>query len=125
MIYRRLDANGDRVFGGNQNDFLSGREAVAQSIFTRLRLLKEEFWEDQDDGLPLFQTILGSFGPGGNKKIADSLIQKRIIETPEVTEITEFQSEFVPATRSYTFQCLVNTQYGTIPVTSESLLPAL
>lgn len=35
MIYRKLDPNGDYIFGSNGNCYLSGAEAVQQAIVTR------------------------------------------------------------------------------------------
>ena len=54
MIYRMLDADGDYVFGRSKHAYLEGVEAVAQAIKTRLLLLYAEWWEDREDGLPLF-----------------------------------------------------------------------
>ena len=59
MIYRRLDADYDYTFGQGKQDFVSGVDAVAQAIYTRLFLLFGEWWEDQKDGLPLWQSIIG------------------------------------------------------------------
>jgi hypothetical protein len=117
MRYRRLDINGDYVFGQGRKDYLEGTEAVSQAIKTRLNLFLEEWWENPSDGLPLWQQILGKFGPNGNKDAIDLLIKNRIASTTDVTQITAFVSEYNVSTRSYTCQCTVDTKYGTISVT--------
>ncbi|MGD8188579.1 hypothetical protein ACQCN2_01130 [Brevibacillus ginsengisoli] len=111
MIYRQLDG-GDYSMG---KPFLSKSAAVGQAIYTRLKLLLEEWWEQADDGLPLFQNILGSRGHQDSLNAIDLLIQARIIETPDVSQITNFQSSY--DNRTYSFQCNVDTTFGeTIPI---------
>lgn len=99
------------MFGQNQKDFLTGIEATAQNIQTRLLLLQAEWWEDLEDGLPLWQQILGY---RDSKNTADILIRDRILGTRDVTDITEFESTFNPNTRKYTFSATVNTTYGIV-----------
>ena len=57
MKNRRLTDNWDYTFGHGINDYLTGVEAVAQAIKSRLLLLYHEWWEDLEDGLPLFEKI--------------------------------------------------------------------
>ena len=77
-----------------------------------MELLKGEWWEDLNDGLPLFQSILGQFG---NKKVADLLISKRISETKDVLSLNVFESSLNPETREYSYYASsVDTVYGTI-----------
>ncbi len=112
MRYRRLDADGDMVAGQGRNDFATGREAVAQAVKTRLWLLYGEWWEDQTDGLPLWQQILGVAGV--TKEQLDRIYQTRIAATPEVTAITELASSLV--SRSYSMTCKAATPYGAVAV---------
>jgi hypothetical protein len=116
MIYRRLDSSGDYTFGQSKQNFLNDINAVAQAILTRLRLLKGEWWEDTEDGLPLFQQILGARGT--NKKVVDSLIRLRILDTIGVTGIETYDSTFDGETRAYTFTAVVNTKYGSTTITN-------
>lgn len=109
MLYRLLDADKDYSFGKGIQNMISGREAVAQAIYTRLFLLQGEWWEDLEDGLPLMQRILGF---RNTQQAADLLIRKRILETKDVSELYNFSSEFNPETRAYTFSCTVATVYG-------------
>lgn len=59
MKYRKLDENGDYVFGNNSYDYIEKDEAIAQAIKTKLYLFYGEWWEDISLGLPMFQSILG------------------------------------------------------------------
>lgn len=119
MIYRILDENGDYQFGKGRQNFTYGSYAVAQAIKTRLKLLKAEWWENTEEGLPLFQQILGQNGTTDNIMIADSLIKERILNTEKVLSIEEFKSEY--SKRSYTFSCKANSEYGTIILNNISL----
>jgi hypothetical protein len=111
MIYRRLDSSGDYCFGRGKQDFVSDTNAVAQAIKTRVLLLSEEWWEDQSDGTPLFQSILGVSGTPENLSAADLIVQDRIINTQNVTEIVDFTRSY--ENRVYSFKCTVNTVFGT------------
>ena len=113
---RRLDENWDPVYGNGQGDYITDIDAVVQIIESRLRLWLAEWWEDQEEGLPMMQKILGK--PGANKKIIDGIIQKRISGTPYVTGIESFVSEIDTVNRDY--QCLakVYTQFGTVVVST-------
>jgi len=110
MKYRELDADGDYAFG--QNRFVNNVEAVGQAIFTRMKLLYGEWWERTDDGLPLFERILGVFVDDRKKDAVDLIISERITGTPGVRNITKLDSEFY--NRSYSAQCAVNTIFGNL-----------
>lgn len=110
MIYRRLDNNGDYSFGKGGQDFISGTLAVAQAIKSKLLLLQGEWWENTEEGLPLFQNILGVSGTPENLGGVDLLIQNRIAETPGVNTISNYSRTFQD--RSYSVSCDVETIYG-------------
>lgn len=110
MIHRRLDNNSDYSFGRGKQDFLIGSDAVGQAIRTRLLLLKEEWWEDQSDGTPLFQSILGVPGTSEFLEAADLIVRERISSTENVTEIIDFTSNY--GSRAYSIKCTVNTAFG-------------
>ena len=112
MRYRRLDANGDYVFGGGSTDMLHDKEACAQAIKTRLLLLLAEWWEDLKEGLPLFQGILAQ----RDIAYAERLLRERIEGTQHVNQITFFQSFFSNETREYTFYATVDTDFGEISI---------
>ncbi|TRY23685.1 hypothetical protein FOI68_20695 [Brevibacillus sp. LEMMJ03] len=113
MIYRPM-VGGDYTMG---LPFLSGADAVKQAINTRLKLLMNEWWEQMDDGLPLFQHILGVKGHPDSLRAVDLLVQERIMGTPHVSRIVDFQSSYDG--RAYSCQCSVETTFGeTIPITT-------
>lgn len=114
--YRMLDADGDYVFGNNAQNFLSDTDAVTQAVKTRLKLFQGEWWENKNEGLPLFQSILGQSGSPENIKSADLLIKDIIANTQDVTDIVSFSSTYV--NRNYSFSCTIETKYGSTQITS-------
>lgn len=110
MQYRRLDENGDYSFGRGSQDFNSGTLAVAQAIKTRLLLLRGEWWEDTEEGLPLFQNILSQSGSPENLQSVDLLIKDRISSTSGVKSILNYVRTFEDRTLS--ISCTVETIYG-------------
>ena len=110
MKYRELDENGDSTFG--QNRFLKNIEAVGQALVTRLKLLYGEWWEQTDDGLPLFERILGVFVSEQSLSAVDLIISERITGTPGVQNITVFTSELY--NRVYSAHCAVSTVFGAV-----------
>lgn len=107
--YRTLSPTGDYTFGFGNTCFVSDSEAVRQAIQTKLKMFKNEYWEDLNDGLPFFQKMAGSF----DKNAIDMAVKARILETPYVTDIQTFQSE-ISVYRKYTMYATVNTEFGTV-----------
>lgn len=116
MKYRKLN-NGDYTLGKGEGNFVTGVDAVSQAIKTRLLLLQGEWWEDTNLGLPLFQSILGLPGTPENLHSIDLIIQDQIANTPDVTNILNFESTY--ENRTYSLKCTVETKYGeaTVEVT--------
>ena len=109
-----IQSDQDYTFGQSLQNMVSTKEAVGQAVKTRLKLLYSEWWEDIEDGLPLFEQILAIPATGNNKQIVDKLIQDRIQQTLNVTGITSFQSIFDNKTRQYTFTCTIDTKFGQV-----------
>lgn len=124
MLYRKIDSNGDYVFGQNMDGFYSGAKACGQAIYTSLKLLQGEWWEDQQDGLPLFQHILGQSGTLEHIRGADMLIQERILGVEGVTAISSFESSYDSAKRTYTItNATVQTQFGDVILKGVTFTP--
>lgn len=117
MRYRKLDANGDYTFGGQQADFYrDSPDAVAQAVQTRLRLDRGEWFLDVTDGTPWSAEVLGE------RTVAtrDAAMKKRILGTPGVTQIDSFESAVDPETRRYSVTVTITTAYGQTTI-SEAL----
>ncbi len=116
MIYRQLDDNGDYIFGRGKHAYLEGVDAVAQAIKTRLLLLYHEWWEDLEDGLPLWEKIMASSGRPDNIKAVDFIFRERIQNTIGVLSILGYESSF--KNRRYIFRCAVETLYGSLVISN-------
>jgi hypothetical protein len=109
MRYRKLDSNGDMLFGNQQADFFRDQaEAVAQAVWTRLRLWVGEWFVDTTEGTPYQQAVLGT----NKRKTVEPAMRRRILNTEGVTNIEEFQMLFDPDNRVVTINAVINTAYG-------------
>lgn len=109
MRYRKLSSDGDYVFGSGKNDFLvNSPEAVAQAILTRLKLWLGEWFADTSDGTGWNQSIVGK----QSKNLYELTLHQRVLETPGVKNIVDFQSTLDPDTRRLTVSMTVNTIFG-------------
>src|ERR1700679_3912461 len=81
--------------GNGQANFISDLAAVTQIIATRLRLFQGEWFLNLLDGLPMFQSILGSSGSPRNLQVIMNLISARILGTPFVIGITSINATYV------------------------------
>jgi hypothetical protein len=115
MRYRKLDNSGDYTFGTSSN-FYVGTTAVSQAIYTNLKLLYGEWWEDTSQGLPLFEQILGKHGTPNDIRAVDLIIQECINQVTGVLNINNYTSSF--ENRKYSATCTVKTPYGdaTVPI---------
>ncbi len=112
MTVRRLDENGDIATRGEQ--FIGGREEIAQTVLTRLRMFLGEYFRDIQDGTPWFEQILGKFT---SLSAAESALRARIANTPGVVRLTSFSADFDINTRRYSVTAGILTDYGLDEVT--------
>ena len=113
MKVRKLDSNGDIVTHGET--WATDAEAVAQTAKTRLNLFLGEYFRDITDGMPWFEKEDGSqgiFGKGYSLAQVESLIRRRILETPEVLKILRFTTDFDNNERRLNVECTILTTYG-------------
>lgn len=110
MRYRRLDENGDMCFGQGGYNYCLGSEAVAQAIKTKIKLLKNEWWEDLEDGTPLFESILSQKATPEGVNAIDIIIKARILEVPNVSSVSSFVSRIVD--REYEATLNIETTFG-------------
>lgn len=109
MRVRRLDENGDLVTSGQM--FAYDKEAVAQTVKTRLRLYSGEYFRNINDGTPWFQSILGKFQ---NINAVEAILRNRINQTNGVVRLLSFSLNYDPTdlTRTLNVSSEVLTQWG-------------
>ena len=109
MRYRKLDAAGDMTFGGGLNNYhIDTPDAVAQAVMTRLRQWRGEWFADTADGTPWLTHVLGE----RTQQIYEAVIRSRILQTPGVNRLVEFETEIDVNTRALTVTAAVDTIYG-------------
>lgn len=111
MKYRKLDENGDYVFGNNSYDYIEKDEAIAQAIKTKLYLFYGEWWEDISLGLPMFQSILGQVSNNNLRQTVILLCAEQISLVEGVTSV-DFISVDISA-RKLGLTIDVTTENGT------------
>jgi hypothetical protein len=104
------------LYGNGQNCFISDLQAVAQILAQRLKLFQGEWWENLDDGLPLFQSILGSSAGQKNLQVITNLISARILGTVYVTSISSLTISY--ESRVFKYSSQAETQFGTVYLTN-------
>ena len=110
MKYRRLGKNGDYTFGQGTANFLTGAEAVAQAVKTKILLLSAEWWEDLEDGTPLFDGILLQRSSEEGKKAVDLIVRDRLLGVEGVVQVSSFASTLSDG--YYQANVTVETLYG-------------
>lgn len=118
MVQQNDPVTNDPIEGPNGPVFLTDIDAVAQIIYTKLRLLLGEWWENLTIGFPLFQSLIGSSGSPTNQAGVMLIIQQTILSCPYVIQIVGFSFIHNTATLASTFQATVSTAFGTIIVTN-------
>lgn len=116
IAMRKLDSNHDPIAGAGFNAFVYDVDAVAQLIGTRLLMFEGEWWANLQDGLAMFQQILGVGGAGNASDLIAGIISNRIEQTPYVVELRDVSTTYDPNSRSYSFSCIVVTAFGNLQV---------
>lgn len=115
MTVRRIDPEtGDIITSGRQ--FITGRnsqEEIRQTIITRLRLFSGEYFRNINDGTPWFQVILEK---RTTNEAREAVLRRRLIETPGVLQLVEFQSDFDIDSRKLTVTAEVLTEHGLVSI---------
>jgi hypothetical protein len=110
MRVRKVDENGDMVFGGDQAAFLrNSPDAVAQIVESRLNLWQGEWYLDLSDGTPYEQNVLGRY----TANVRDAVLQRRILTTPGVDAIKTYSGFFdTTSPRDYSVSVELKTAYS-------------
>lgn len=109
MKVRRLSTDNDMTFGNGGLNFIGdSAEAVAQNIYTRLKLWLGEWFLDTNDGTDWLGKCLG-------KNTLDSAvaeIRRVILNTDGVEGIVDLTVSNDTASRQVKIQATVKTPYG-------------
>jgi len=109
LLYLQLDAAYDPIFDVTAS--LTNLDAVTQAIQTRLNLWLGEWWERLNDGLPVFQQMLGQLGSAQGLAAMELSIQQRIQDTPYVTSAS-VSASFTNGVLKVNYTA--TTQFGTV-----------
>lgn len=112
MQYRKINENGDYVFGDNQGDYLSDTAAVGQAVATKLRMLYGEWFEDISIGLPYFQSMLGQVSNDQIKRVLSMSVTQALQDMAEVQSIKSITVNYDNVNRVLAMQVDVTTTQG-------------
>lgn len=115
MKVRKMDADGDFIFGRSNEYFKDSPEGVAQCVSTRLQLWTGQWFLDVTEGTQWLPK-----GVLGKQSLADTIIQSRIRGTPGVRDITEYEAVLDTNIRKLKITAKIDTTYGASSV-SEAL----
>lgn len=87
---------------------------VVQHVRSRLLFFTGEWFLDLLAGTPYFESIFVKPADLGR---VESILKTRILETPEVSTLTEFYMDFNEITRNLRINFTAETTYGTIDET--------
>jgi hypothetical protein len=110
MQIRKVDANGDIIFGRGQGTFLSGDQAIAELLRRRIMLWLGEWFLDTTDGVD-YPNILAT-RPAPMQHAGDQLRQ-RITDTAGVTALNSYTDSFDHQTDTYSAQAKIATENAT------------
>lgn len=87
MRVRSIDSNSDWTFGKGRANYVSERNAIAQSVRTRLRAFQNDYYLDTENGIPWIQ-LLGNLGT--ERRILRA-VERTALQTEGVLRITRLE----------------------------------
>lgn len=121
MRVRGLDENGDLITNGEIWKY--DKEAISQTIATRLKLFLGEYFRDISDGVPWFEKENGTegiLGKGFSLAQVESILRNRIARTEGVVKLLSFNISYDETERKITISTMVLTEFGAEEITWES-----
>lgn len=123
ISYLQLDKNFDPIW--DPAAALIDLDAVAQAIRTRLLLFEGEWWEDLNEGTPMFQEILGQRATVNGQQIMSQALIARVSGTPYVSGVENASTTFSDKTRQLNFAATAQTSFGKVTVNAVPALSAV
>jgi hypothetical protein len=87
MRVRAIDKDSDWTFGRGRANYVSGQNAIAQNVKTRLRSFERDWYLNVDDGIDWIN-LLGNLGT--ERRILRS-VERTVLQTEGVLEITRLE----------------------------------
>lgn len=112
MQYRAIDQHGDYVLGNNQNDYLTGTNAVGQAVATKLRMIYGEWFEDVAIGLPYFRSMLGQVNSDQIKRALTMAVTQALQDLSEVQTVNGITIDYDNSKRTLKMTVDVTTSQG-------------
>lgn len=113
MRIRKVDENGDYVFGrGADNFHVNVPDGPALLASERLSLWRGEWYQDVTDGTPYRERVLGRH----TETTRDLVLRARILGTEGVTAIDAYDAAQNRDTRKLSVSATVSTAYGVAAV---------
>jgi len=119
ITYLRLDADYDPVF--DPNVALTDLQAVEQAIKTRILLFEGEWFENLNEGTPMFQDILAHQANPANLANMELALTARISGTPYVAAVLNITITFNPVTRALSYSATVQSVFGQVKIDNFSV----
>lgn len=118
MRVRRLDKDGDMTFGSGGLNFLQdSADAVAQNIYTNLKLFLGEWFWDKSAGTDWFGKCLGK----NTTTSAYNEIKRVILSVEGVTSVEDLSLSSDTDSRAITITGNVATKYGIVSLSYKSI----
>lgn len=99
----------DLYIAGNDLQIVNDADQLEQNLKIRLQFFLNEWFLNILIGVPFYTDILVK---NPNIPSIDSIIKGKILDTPEVLEILEYDSSFDNTERTYTINFKIRTNYG-------------
>lgn len=115
-----LGPSGDWVVRNGQIPLLRGKDAIAQSLLTRLRTIKGEWQQDRRVGVPYYESILTD---RFDEQVARSVFSKVITETPGIAQLVSLYFDADTVNRLLYISCeALTVDDETIVLTHQELI---
>ncbi len=106
-----LNTSGDIRLAGDDLDFTTGQETIADFVGVRLKTFLGEWFLDQSLGVPYFEEI---FKKNFNARVVDAVFKNEILDSPGIIELKEFELDLDEATRQLTLTFAARSEEGDI-----------
>lgn len=121
MSVRRLDSSGEPIFGRGVAIIPTSSEEVAVRLGMRLKLMKEEWFLNRNEGVAWLDRGSGEariFGASADQQLLESEVKRTVLETDGVASLILYQQAFDHETRRATVKFTATDIYGqAIPMT--------